>query len=79
MCKPKSLGELFIQSWLEDNGIEYQKQVRIPLKNGRFAFIDFKIGDTFIEYDNILRKYLSLNMVILLNLILNIRKSEIFW
>lgn len=81
MCKPKSLGELFIQSWLEDNGIEYQKQVRILLKMEDLHLLTLRLVtllQSMTAY-NILRKYLSLNMVILLNLILNIRKSEIFW
>lgn len=34
-------------------GLNIRSKLEYLLKNGRFAFIDFKIGDTFIEYDGI--------------------------
>ena len=52
-CKPKSLRENFIEDWLNSNKIPFKKQHCIVLENNRKAFIDFVIGDVFVEYNGI--------------------------
>lgn len=50
LCKPKSLGEIFIENWLKENNISYIHNFYIKIDDKKY-FIDFKVGDVYIEYN----------------------------
>lgn len=53
LCKPRSLREIFIADWLNSKDILFIHNHKIILSNNRLAFIDFVIGNVYLEYNGI--------------------------
>ena len=53
LCKPKSLRELFISSWLDEHNVSFKHNFKVNLSGDRYVLIDFVINNVFVEYNGI--------------------------
>lgn len=53
LCRPKSLREIFISKWLNENNIPFKHDFKVNLSNSKYVFIDFVINNVFVEYNGV--------------------------